>query len=283
MKFFQRLNYFKGLLTTAEDWQREQSYHVEKRQLQHRSFYTPGVVRGEAESLRVLPASDGKGLLVQPGYAIDSQGRDLYLAQPVLVPLPAGQGGAAEARVHYVILEWAEEPVDNRDNALNPSLRGNAFTEERPIARCTEEDPEKSGRIELARLKLKPGQLVTPEQIDISHVRYARAKDQGKLAARVQSGNAELNPSPNLQFSGDDLKFLIESFPSADAASGAIYLANAFPLFGPGSADARIFWRVESTVANDSRVQYYILLKNFGTKRVTVRYEVFRLNVGQML
>ena len=43
---FQRINYFKGFFIQAEDLQKAQKYHMEKRKLHNRFLHTSGIVRG---------------------------------------------------------------------------------------------------------------------------------------------------------------------------------------------------------------------------------------------
>ena len=81
-----RLNFFTGFFTTAKDWNDGQSYHLDKRKLHNRGLHSPGVIRGEADELRVV-AAGGLQVRVLPGAALDGGGNELYLGQPRILAL----------------------------------------------------------------------------------------------------------------------------------------------------------------------------------------------------
>ncbi len=70
-----RMKYFKGEFLTAEDFQCEQDYHRNMRQLLNATLHTPGIVSG----LNVT-AGDGT-VVIEKGVAIDRLGRELILDQ----------------------------------------------------------------------------------------------------------------------------------------------------------------------------------------------------------
>ena len=276
MKFeFKRMNFFKGLFTRAEDWIADQSYHLEKHKLHNRGFHTPGVVDGEQQNLKVT-VEDGK-LTVKPGYAVDGYGRDLYLAEEVEPRVPPSHG----SKQIYIYIAFGEQRVDKRENHLNPDLTDYAFIRECPNVECTEHRPDNIEKIELARIKLSPGHRITADHIDTSHVRHAGSRRAGTAAVLVRAGDIPVDASQGMQFSETDPHILIESCDGKEA-SGVVYLANAFPAEPSAAPDARIFWRIESETTPDRKVGYYLLLKNFGTTRVQVRYQVYRLDLGQV-
>jgi hypothetical protein len=82
MTGFERPRYFVGKVLTAEDLELEQRYHIEKRWLLNRELRGPGVVSG----LEVRP---GDGFVtVEPGFALDSNGREILVAEPRQVAIP---------------------------------------------------------------------------------------------------------------------------------------------------------------------------------------------------
>jgi hypothetical protein len=105
---YKRINFFKGFLTTEQDWNDAERYHVEKRKLHNRMFHAPGVVQGNGDELRVL--SRGRGDLsieVGAGYAIDGQGNDLFLLEKQIKTLnPADFKLPATL---YLVLRYVEE------------------------------------------------------------------------------------------------------------------------------------------------------------------------------
>jgi hypothetical protein len=80
---FERTRFFFGKLLTAEDLEREQRYHIEKRWLLNRMLHGPGVVSG----LEVTPRG-GSGVRVAPGLALDAHGRELLLCRAKIVAVP---------------------------------------------------------------------------------------------------------------------------------------------------------------------------------------------------
>ena len=296
MDFFHRINFFTGLFTTAKDWQTQQEYHVQKHCLHNSTVLTPGVVRGDIrhqdlnlkESLKVTVTGEGQ-IIVLPGYAIDGQGRDLYVPKPIELagrsetkpPYFAGQD-KKELKL-YIAIGYGQETFDPRVNLLNNEYKGDAFVREHPVIEWSDTEPDNRDKLELARLSVKVGQAIRPEAVDTSHVPLARARFSGANAFRVQAGEAELPPNPmgaGLVFAADDEKVLIQAFAKQQDAENAIYVANVYPDLTQDPGDARIFWRIESSVTKPNQIAYYLLLKNFGSKQVKVRYSVYRLNTS---
>lgn len=74
-----RMKYFKGEFLTAIDFQCEQDYHRNLRLLHNMTLHAPGIVSG-------LNVTAGNGTVtIGKGVAIDSQGRELVLAQDMQV------------------------------------------------------------------------------------------------------------------------------------------------------------------------------------------------------
>ena len=55
---------------------------MEKRRYHNKYLHTPGVVFGCLEDLNVTITGEGTALTIAPGYAIDGEGRDLFLPEP---------------------------------------------------------------------------------------------------------------------------------------------------------------------------------------------------------
>jgi hypothetical protein len=98
-----RVNFFHGQLLSADDLRTEQDYHRRMRYLHNRLLHGWGIVEGcEVED-------DGGGVLVGPGVAIDSLGRELVLPEPAHVDLPP-EAAVEEQTVWYVVARWEEIP-----------------------------------------------------------------------------------------------------------------------------------------------------------------------------
>jgi hypothetical protein len=118
---FERNRYFYGKLLSAGDFQTEQSYMNEKRQLINRLIHGWGVVCG----LQVKPVACPEGIRIAPGVALDSQGREILVNRDVIirkneiVSCQVDKQGQKESRSLYVCLQYVEcekDPVP----ALNP-------------------------------------------------------------------------------------------------------------------------------------------------------------------
>jgi hypothetical protein len=83
MTGFERPRYFAGKLITAEDFELEQRYHIEKRWLLNRMLQGAGIVSG----LGVVPSERGK-VTVEPGFALDPYGREILVSEPQQLAIP---------------------------------------------------------------------------------------------------------------------------------------------------------------------------------------------------
>lgn len=83
MPEFERPRYFAGKLLTAEDLELEQRYHIEKRWLLNRMLRGSGVVSG----LGVTTGQQGT-VIVEPGLALDSHGREILVCAPQQLAIP---------------------------------------------------------------------------------------------------------------------------------------------------------------------------------------------------
>jgi hypothetical protein len=112
----ERINYFYGLLLDADRLRQEQSYFNQKRWLLNRLALGPGVICG----LQVTADSTNPAALtLAPGMAIDGNGREIVVPQPVAIdasqltddsgnivgPSPSGQP-------LLVSLAYAEKAID---------------------------------------------------------------------------------------------------------------------------------------------------------------------------
>ena len=87
MTGFERPRYFAGKLVTAEDFELEQRYHIEKRWLLNRMLRGAGVVTG----LNVAAGERGT-VTVEPGFAFDPHGREILVCEPQVLAIPDCDG-----------------------------------------------------------------------------------------------------------------------------------------------------------------------------------------------
>src|SRR6185503_6782296 len=98
--------YFTGQLLVQGDFQDEQGYHVRLRRLHNSLLHTAGVMTG----LDVAKKAGTKILTVQPGVAIDGEGREIVVDVTAKTPeldlnqRPLGPG--------FLIIKWVEVDTD---------------------------------------------------------------------------------------------------------------------------------------------------------------------------
>ena len=104
-----RVRFFDGQFLQDQDFVDEQKYHLDRLRRHHKLLHLPGVVEG----LVAAPAG-ANTVMVGPGTAIDSDGRQLVLAQAVRVDLPDAR--FANMRGIRIYLTYGESPVDRQSD-----------------------------------------------------------------------------------------------------------------------------------------------------------------------
>jgi hypothetical protein len=96
-QFIERIQFFNGERLFASDLQDLEAFNREMRWLHNQSLHQPGVGSGFA-------VSGGRGdrqVIVTPGYAIDSCGREIILTQPEMEAIPPVADNGAGAPAFY--------------------------------------------------------------------------------------------------------------------------------------------------------------------------------------
>ena len=102
----ERVRYFAGELLTADDLATEADYERQMRWLHNRSLHGWGIGFG----LDVLGNRGDTQVTVNPGYAVDSDGREIILSAPVRLPIPAVPGGAGgAAAIYYLVANYVAD------------------------------------------------------------------------------------------------------------------------------------------------------------------------------
>ena len=162
---FKRLNFFRGFLTTEKDWNDGEMYHILKRRMHNRALHSPGVVRHFLGGLRVTQRDRGDlSVVISPGYAIDGQGRDIYLSQPVIKQINP-EDFKLPATV-YVVIRYAEEPTDFIAYKENPLFKGHRRIAEYAKIEVLPTVPDIDEEVELARIFLQPDAKAIRDPID---------------------------------------------------------------------------------------------------------------------
>lgn len=179
---FKRINFFKGFMTTEQDWNDAERYHVEKRKLHNRTFHAPGVVPGHGDECRIT--SRGRGDLsveVGSGYAIDAQGNDILVPEKQIKTINPGDFKLPQTI--YIVLRYIEEFTDFIAYKENLDYQGHRRVEEGCKIEFSIVEPDITHEVELARVYLEKGaKRVTdaresfapgPNEIDLRFVRRA--------------------------------------------------------------------------------------------------------------
>jgi hypothetical protein len=108
----ERIAFYSGELLTADDLSTLDTNNRELRWLHNRSLHNWGIGLG----LDVKGARGATSVTVNPGYAVESLGREIILSDPVKQPIPAVSGPAT----YYLVANYvndADEPVEERRSA----------------------------------------------------------------------------------------------------------------------------------------------------------------------
>jgi hypothetical protein len=110
-----RVNYFNGQFLRAQDFQDEQKYHLDHRWGHNKAFYSAGV----AEGLAVTPTSNNQ-VIVEPGWALDEEGRELVLPAKQPLTLSGAAGHSVAICIAYPDPEVLSDP--STDPSTDPSV-----------------------------------------------------------------------------------------------------------------------------------------------------------------
>jgi hypothetical protein len=151
--YYKRINFFRGFLTTEEDWNDAERYHVEKNRLHRRMFHAPGVVSHFGGGLRVTARKrDELAVEIASGYAIDARGNDIWVPEPVYKILNPKDFKLPQTI--FLTIQYAEELADFVAYKENPEFRGHRRVEEKYRVQFTNVEPDPEREIELARIEV---------------------------------------------------------------------------------------------------------------------------------
>lgn len=202
-----RLQYYKGQFLQKEDFIEEQAYHLDRLRGHLRQLHTFGI----AEGLTVTANAGDSSATVQPGTAIDNEGRPIVLIAPRIVPF----GTLVSQRVLVVI--------SYRQRSAVPATLGDQgdtrWVEDPDVELIPESGaPPADVRIRLALLQLDESGRISQHdtavrtsagpklgaEIAIERVRLMRQESASDLWPVLSSGAPnQADVSGNLSVSGD--------------------------------------------------------------------------------
>jgi hypothetical protein len=96
-KFVERIRFFDGQRLFASDLQDLEQFNRAMRWLHNQSLHRAGIASGFA----VLGNRDAREIVIQPGYAIDVDGREIVLTTPLTLQIPPVASDGAGRPVSY--------------------------------------------------------------------------------------------------------------------------------------------------------------------------------------
>jgi hypothetical protein len=166
----ERLGFFDGQRLFAEDLQTLDGFNRQMRWLHNRSLHTFGigsgfVVRGERGDREVM---------IEPGYAIDSEGREIILLSPQVEPVPPiaddgfGNPRFYDLTVHYPRIEDLEE-TETRLGICSTS--GVVRRKEAPMFCWIELDGQFKPRNSIHAAQIADGEKISLARVSVKNCR----------------------------------------------------------------------------------------------------------------
>lgn len=153
-----RLKYFTHQFLREQDFTAEQNYHIAMRRLHNRSVHGWGVVQG----LEVRKKSD-REITIEPGVAIDGEGREIVLSAPVVRDL-----SSFDRDSHTYITIAYEESWDDSDRYASGGIDDYTRITETPVINERKHEPPRDGAaVTLARVRLNENGHIHQIDMDI--------------------------------------------------------------------------------------------------------------------
>ncbi|MDC0834724.1 hypothetical protein POG22_17190 [Geitlerinema sp. CS-897] len=171
-----RLRYYTGQFLQENDFNDEQHYHLDRQRRHNRLLHTPGI----AEGLIVTGSPGDSEVNVQPGTAIDADGRAIVLTGNESVTWTSD----FHDREVFVVVSYDEEPTDLATEGVREETR---WHEQPRLQVIATDDPDKPADtfVRLARLAIDNNgelQATPPATPDLSVRNFAG----GRLGAQVE-------------------------------------------------------------------------------------------------
>ncbi|MBW4668222.1 MAG: hypothetical protein KME60_12560 [Cyanomargarita calcarea GSE-NOS-MK-12-04C] len=149
-----RLRYFYNQFLQEQDFTEEQNYHIDRQRRHNRLLHTPGVPDGGG--LDVIKTGDTQ-VRVDPGTAIDGQGRQILLSKSRSVDIKDNEGKLfQQGQLVYLVISYSVQPSDKT------TVGGEGETRwlESPEIKCYDQDrvpTDEDIKLRLAQLKIGEG------------------------------------------------------------------------------------------------------------------------------
>jgi hypothetical protein len=138
-----RLKYFTHQFLGEKDFMEEQAYHIHMRRLHNRSIHGWGIVEG----LQVSKRGD-REIAIEPGVAIDREGREIILENPIARDLSSFDHGSHT----YITIAYQDEESDRYSSG---GIEGHSRVTELPVIGERKHEPPRDGAaLILARVRI---------------------------------------------------------------------------------------------------------------------------------
>lgn len=193
-RFLERSRFFDGQRLFASDLQAVEAFNREMRWLHNQSLHQPGIGNGFA----IAGKKGDREVVIQPGYAIDGEGREIVLAEQAIEPVPPvaddGFGGPVyfDLTVSYPD-ERALKASETRDGICAPRgairlreapvfcwIRLGPPPDRLPVDAALRDDVQSGMRLRLARAQVLNCQLERP--LSLAQRRNAKPAEQPYVA-----------------------------------------------------------------------------------------------------
>ncbi|MFA9416284.1 hypothetical protein [Natrinema sp. HArc-T2] len=125
---FRKNRFFSGKLMTPRDMDAEQAYHAERLHTFARFVAGRGVVYGlEVQSIN--DTGDGLEVTIEPGIALDGNGRPIVVDRVTTASLPHPSGDELSLYIQYDEIALEPVPVPNTDDAIDDESTANRTLE----------------------------------------------------------------------------------------------------------------------------------------------------------
>jgi hypothetical protein len=200
-----RLNYYNGQRLEASDLKLEQEYHIRTRRWLNKSLYTAGIARG----LDIRAEKDSRFVIVSPGLALDTDGREILLLEEehIFVPGKVQTTGGSEAKVEglYLTIRYNDEAIQEERNGCIPKSTngkknvnrvpwgGPALVRAKPVFNWSDALPyDSSGKILLGEVELT-ADCTKVHQIHAGVRRYVGAASSAKVHQYALEGERHID------------------------------------------------------------------------------------------
>lgn len=182
-----RVRFFPGELLTADDLTTLYSNNQALRWLHNRTLHHWGIGFG----LDVLGQRGDTSVTVNPGYAIDSLGREILLSSPLQQPIPAVPGGpGGAAATYYLVANYvqdADEPSQAQRSAT-ACAQGGAVRLSNAPAILWKTAAQLNAGVDVALGQVSINNCVLASQVATAVRRYANSQSAAAATAgKVQA------------------------------------------------------------------------------------------------